>query len=79
MDRDAVLAMLIAKVREIVPDLAGREIAGTDSMAELGLDSIERSEVLLLGLQALGLTTPLVQLHGPRNLGELADLLHGKR
>lgn len=78
MDRDAVLALLIAKLREVVPDLAGREIAGADSMAEMGVDSIERSEILMDTLESLGLDLPMVQLHGPRNLGELADLLHGK-
>lgn len=78
MDRDAVLALLIAKLREVVPDLAERAITGEESMAELGVDSIERSEILMDSLEALGLDLPMVQLHGPRNLGELADLLHAK-
>lgn len=78
MDRDAVLALLIAQLRDVVPDLAEKPIVGTDSMAELGVDSIERSEILMNTLEALALDLPMVHLHGPRNLGELADLLHGK-
>ncbi|MBN3725611.1 acyl carrier protein [Burkholderia sp. Ac-20379] len=76
MNRDAILNMLSSKIVEVVPDLAGRTIAPTDSMTELGLDSIERYEALVLTLEAIGLEVPLVKLHGPRNLGELADLLH---
>jgi len=78
LNRDAILNILFSKVVEVVPDLQGRTLAPTDSMAELGLDSIERHEALLLTLEAIGLEVPLVKLHGPRNLGELADLLHAR-
>ncbi|HEU0123688.1 MAG TPA: hypothetical protein VFQ91_24370 [Bryobacteraceae bacterium] len=47
-------------------------------MGTLGLDSVERHEVLILTLEAIGLDVPLVALHGPRNIGELAELLHAK-
>jgi len=78
MDSDHILNVLIAQIGEVVPDLAGRAIARTDSMADLGVDSIERSEILVNTLEIIGLQLPLVQLHGPRNLGELADLIHAK-
>lgn len=78
MDRDQILAVLVAQLRDVVPDLADRPIADGDSMAELGVDSIERSEILMNTLEAIGLEISMVQLHGPRNLGELADLLQAK-
>ena len=78
MDRDAILALVIEHIRDVVPDLAEKPIVGSESMAELGVDSIERSEILMNTLEALALDLPMVQLHGPRNLGELADLLHAK-
>lgn len=78
MDRDSILAILIGQIREVVPELADRAISAEDSLAELGPDSIERSEILMNSLEAIGLDLPMVQLHGPRNLGELADLLHAK-
>lgn len=79
MDRDHILSVLIGQIREVVPELEERTIAATDSMAALGVDSIERSEILMNALEALGMDVPMVQLHGPRNLGELADLLNAKR
>lgn len=78
MDRDTILAVIVGQIREVVPELADRPIAETESMAELGLDSIERSEIIMNTLEAIGLDLPMVQLHGPKNLGELADLLHAK-
>lgn len=78
MDRDTILAVIVGQIREVVPELADRPIAEAESMAELGLDSIERSEIIMNTLEAIGLDLPMVQLHGPKNLGELADLLHAK-
>lgn len=78
MDRDSILAIIIGQVREVVPDLEAQPISGGDAMADLGVNSIERSEIVMNTLEAIGLDLPMVQAHGPRNLGELADLLHAK-
>lgn len=78
LDRDAILAIMLARIREVVPDLENHTIGPEDSMADLGIDSIERSEIIVMTLEAIGLELSLVQLHGPRNIGELADLLLAK-
>lgn len=78
MDRDSIMAIIIGQVREVVPDLGPQPIASNDAMADLGINSIERSEIVMNTLEAIGLDLPMVQTHGPRNLGELADLLHAK-
>jgi polyketide biosynthesis acyl carrier protein len=78
LDRDTILATIIKQIRIVVPDLDGETIGPQDAMADLGVDSIDRQEIIILTLEALGLEIPMVQLHGPRNLGELADLLHAK-
>ncbi len=70
--------MIVAEIRETVPELADQPITAADSMAELGVDSIERSEIILATMEKLGLKIPMVQLHGPKNIGELADLLLSK-
>lgn len=79
MDSASILTIIVAQIRTVVPDLAEHPIGREDAMADLGLDSIERSEIVLATLEELGLDIPMVQLHGPRNIGELADLLHAKR
>lgn len=79
MESDYILSILIGQIREVVPELVDQEIGDADSMAALGVDSVERSEILMNTLEILGLDLPMVQLHGPRNLGELAELLKAKR
>ncbi len=78
MDSDQIVGIIIAEIRETVPELAEQPIGRDDSMADLGVDSIERSEIILAVMEQLGLKIPMVQLHGPRNIGELADLLLAK-
>jgi polyketide biosynthesis acyl carrier protein len=78
MGSDAVFATLLAQIRDVVPELSGHAFVRTQSMADLGVNSIERSEVLLLTLDVLGLKTPPREFHGARNLGELSDLIHAK-
>lgn len=79
MESDYILSILIGQIREVVPELVDHDISAADSMAALGVDSVERSEILMNTLEILGLDLPMVQLHGPRNLGELAELLKVKR
>jgi polyketide biosynthesis acyl carrier protein len=78
LDSDQIVGIIIAEIRETVPELAKQPIGRDDSMADLGVDSIERSEIILAAMEQLGLKIPMVQLHGPRNIGELADLLLAK-
>lgn len=78
MDRDTILAIVIDQIRTVVPELEGEPIGAGDAMADLGLDSVSRQEVLILSMEQLGLNLPLVQLFGPKNLGELAQLLQAR-
>jgi polyketide biosynthesis acyl carrier protein len=78
MAPEAVFATLLAQIRDVVPELGAHDFARSDSMADLGVNSIERSEVLLLTLDAIGLKSPPREFHGARSIGELADLLHAK-
>ncbi len=78
MDSERTFGILVAQIRDTVPDLDTQTIARGDSMADLGVDSMERSEIILATLEEIGLKVPMVDMHGPSNIGELADLLAAK-
>lgn len=78
MDRDTILALVIEQIRTVVPELSDTPIGPNDTMANLGVDSVSRQEVLILSMEQLELNLPMVQLFGPKNLGELAQLLQSK-
>ncbi len=78
MDSHQISEIIFAEIRQTVPELADKPMTRADSMADLGVDSIERSEVILATMEQLSLKFPMVETHGPRNIGELADLFYAK-
>lgn len=78
MNPEAILQIIYANIKEVKPELEQQDLRPTDKLAELGADSVERSEILMMTLEALQLNIPLVQTFGPANIGELAELLSGK-
>ncbi|MFP5392880.1 MAG: acyl carrier protein [Gammaproteobacteria bacterium] len=75
MNRQHVLDLIVQHAREVVPFLEAHAFTPTDSLRELGANSIDRSEILLMTMEALNLRIPLVQLAPAKNIGELADLI----
>ncbi|MBL4837428.1 MAG: acyl carrier protein [Kordiimonadaceae bacterium] len=78
MGSNIIFEVLINEIRLTIPELVDHPIARNDAMADLGVNSMERGEILIATLEAINLEIPMTQLHGPSNLGELADLIHAK-
>ena len=70
--RDVVIAL----VRETLPDVDPDLVTLDRTMTELGATSIDRVEVATLAMEALGLTVPNQELAGVGSIGALVDLLH---
>ncbi len=73
-----IFALLCTNMLEVVPKLEHVHIKPTDSMRDLCSNSIDRMDVLVSTLEVLDLSIPFTELHGPKNLQELADLLAKK-
>jgi polyketide biosynthesis acyl carrier protein len=78
MTEEDVLRVIIGNICDVLPDLKGRELVPQDSLRDLGANSTDRSEIVMLTLEALSLQISLVETFGPANIGELSQLLHEK-
>ncbi len=78
MDTDSILEVIAGCAREVVPELAGHVFGRQDRLVELGANSLDRAEILMMVMERLSLSIPRIELAGPSNIGELADLLHAK-
>lgn len=78
MSSEEIFELIVKYVREVVPELENHAFEPSDSMKELGANSIDRAEIIMMTLESLSLNIPLVELAGLRNLGELASAIHGK-
>ena len=69
-----VLDLIARHTREIVPDLDGHQFVASDRLVDLGANSVDRAEITMLVQESLGLSVSRVEMFGPRNIGELAEL-----
>jgi polyketide biosynthesis acyl carrier protein len=74
MTKTELLDLIARSTRDIVPGLDEHQFIGSDRLADLGANSIDRAEIAMLVQESLGLSVPRVELFGPKNIGELADL-----
>lgn len=69
-----VLDLIAQHTREILPGLENHQFVPTDRLVDLGANSVDRAEIAMLVQESLGLSVPRVELFGPKNIGELAEL-----
>ena len=78
MNIEEVFAIVTRHAREVVPALEGHPFRPGESLKELGANSIDRSEIVMMTLDSLSLKIPLVETVKASNIGELVSLLHAR-
>jgi polyketide biosynthesis acyl carrier protein len=73
-----IFEVIQRNLREILPELQSVVIDPQQSMKELGANSIDRADVVLQSMEALGVTFPLNELAGVDNIQGLVDFLHAR-
>ncbi len=74
MTRGDVLELIARHTRDVLPGLDAHPFAPSDRLVDLGANSVDRAEIAMLVQESLRITIPRVELFGPTNIGELADL-----
>lgn len=77
--QEELFKLIIKNTCEIAPELEGHQFSQSDSLKNLGINSMDRSEVIMMTLEDLSLNIPLVDFHSAKNIGELATLFHDKQ
>ncbi|MFF0828634.1 acyl carrier protein [Brevibacillus sp. NPDC003359] len=79
MNRQEITAVIIKNLYEIVPELEGRELRLEDRLSDLGLNSVDRADLISMVMEDLSLLqTQRSQFIGMSSIGELADGFLGK-
>ena len=79
MNQEDILQLIVQHAREVLPSLEGRKLGPTDSLRELGANSMDRSEIVMMTLEAIDMDIPLADTVKARSIGELAQLLADRR
>ena len=78
MTHTEILNLIAQHTRDIVAGLDVHEFVPSDRLTDLGANSMDRAEIAMLVQESLGLSIPRVELFGPKNIGELADLFEAR-
>ena len=78
MTVEEIFERIVANTKEVVFELEDATIKMDDSLRELGANSIDRSEIIMMTLEDLELEVPLVEFAKVPNIGELAKTIHAK-
>jgi polyketide biosynthesis acyl carrier protein len=78
MNREDVFKIIVRNTCEVIPELNGHDFQSSDRLADLGANSVDRADIVMMTLENLSLKIPMVELHGAKNIGELANVLHEK-
>lgn len=70
-----VREVLHQKIRDIVPGLEGHAFRDSDSLTDLGANSVDRAEIVMMTIETFGIEIPRTELVKATNIGELADLI----
>jgi polyketide biosynthesis acyl carrier protein len=74
MTKRQLLDLIARHAREILPGLDAHDFVDSDRLVDLGANSVDRAEIAMLVQESLGLSVARVELFGPKNIGELAEL-----
>ncbi len=78
MTVDDIFARIVENTKEVVYELEDHSFKFDDSLKALGANSIDRSEIVMMTLEDLNLSVPLVEFAKVGSMGELAQAIHGK-
>jgi len=75
MERKAVFDALVRMIQEVMPGTEEAAIRSAATLAELDATSIDRAEIAVGTMEAIGLKLPPAAFLGVGTIAELVDLL----
>lgn len=78
MNKEDIFKLIVRYICEVIPEREGHLFQPSDSLTDLGANSVDRAEIIMMTMEALSLQIPRVELFGAKNLGELTDVFYEK-
>jgi polyketide biosynthesis acyl carrier protein len=78
MTQNEIFELIAKHTKEVVPELENYDFKLTDSLKKLGANSIDRTELMTMMMESMGLDIPRIDLFGAQNIGELVEIFYAK-
>lgn len=75
MDEDRIYAAVKRNLLVVVPDIEPESITMDCTLDDLGLNSIDRADVLTMAMEELAISVPIMEFRRGSNIRSLVELL----
>ncbi|HBV98900.1 MAG: hypothetical protein JL50_19365 [Peptococcaceae bacterium BICA1-7] len=79
MLKDYIFKILKENIIEILPEMPEEKIRLEESLRELGANSVDRMDIVVKTMEAIGIKISMVETAQAANIGELVDLFYEKK
>jgi polyketide biosynthesis acyl carrier protein len=76
--KEEIFGIIKRNLLEIIPDLSSDKVDPSQSMKDLGANSVDRADVVIQTKEELGLKFPLHELGAVENIQGLVDFFHAE-
>lgn len=73
-DRERAFSVIRRAIADVLPDLEIDRLSIEDRLHDLGADSVQRAEVLILAMEELSLNIPMVNFAQSKNIAGIVDV-----
>jgi len=78
MREEEIFEIIVGHLVEVLPEIDPQYVTMQDALRDLGANSVDRVEIVMMTMESLSLDIPLVELSGTHNIQELVELLHAR-
>ncbi len=78
LNKNEVFEVIKQNIVKVLPGISKEQVDIGKSLSELGANSIDRMEVVVLSMESIGIKFPLVELAEIKNLEGLVEFFYNK-
>lgn len=75
MDAQTIFEAIRRNVRAVVPEVEAEQIAPDCTLSDLGLNSLDRTEVIILTMAELAISVPVREFHRGDKIAALVEVM----
>ena len=78
MNKDEIFNIIKKNIAEVLFDLDIDSVKITDSLKDLGANSIDRLDIIMLSIEALNIKCEMMEFKNAKNIEGIVDILASK-
>lgn len=79
MSKEEIFEILKEQILEIIPELDLSEVTMKDSLKEIGANSVDRADIIIVTMESLDIRIPMIQFGKAANIGDIVEIMYNAK